>query len=79
MRYNVVEVLVEMQTEGDLLVAKEALLRGQGAPLWVHGANEGEQLANLCAALFVLDRMKQGVQFDVALRHYSAQVREIPF
>ena len=78
MRYAAIEMLVETQTEGDLLVAKEALLQGQGIPSWVGGADEGEQLTNLCAALFVLSRMKHGVHFDSALRHYGTQIREVP-
>lgn len=79
MRYDVVENLVETRTEGDLLVAKETVLRGQGIPEWVAGANEGDQLANLCAALYVLNQMKQGMRLDVALRQYRTQIREVPF
>ena len=79
MRYDVVENLVETRTEGDLLAAKEIVLRGQGVPSWVAGANEGDQLANLCAALYVLNQMKQGIRLEVAFRHYSTQIREVPF
>ncbi len=79
MRHDVVENLVETRTEGDLLAAKETVLQGQGVPSWVAGANEGDQLANLCAALYVLNQMKQGVRSSVALRQYSTQIREVPF
>ncbi|MGB3780696.1 MAG: hypothetical protein WA960_20190 [Tunicatimonas sp.] len=79
MRYDAVENLVETRTEGDLLTAKEIVLRGQGVPSWVAGANEGDQLSNLCAALYALNQMKQGVRLDIALRQYSTQIREVPF
>lgn len=79
MRYDVIEILIDTQTEDNLLAAEEMLLWGQGAPVWVAGANEGDQLANLCAALYVLNQMKDGVRMDIALRQYSTQVREVPF
>ena len=77
MRYEVAENLVENRTEGDLLAAREVVLRERGVPSWVAGANEGDQLANLCAALYVLNQIKQGIRLDVALRQYSSQIREV--
>ena len=77
MRRDVVETLIDTQTRENLVAAKDALVRGQVLPFSVGGTDEGEKLTNLLAALHVLDCMKRGTEFDMALRHYHTQVREI--
>lgn len=76
MRKDVIRTLVDVQTKEDLVAAKEAILRGRVLPFAVEGSDESEKLTNLLAALHVLDMVRQGVDFDAALRQYIAQVRE---
>lgn len=71
-----IRTLVDVQTKEDLVAAKEAILRGRVLPFAVEGSDESEKLTNLLAALHVLDMVRQGVDFDAALRQYIAQVRE---
>ena len=76
MTRETVKVLLDSQTRENMVEAKEALVRGRALPFAVEGASEGEKLTNVLAALYVLDGIQQGVDFDTALRHYSTQVRE---
>lgn len=76
MRVDIVRTLVEVQTKESLVEAKEALLRGRVLPFAVGGNDECEKLTNLLAALHVLDMVKQGVDFDAALRQYVMHMRE---
>ena len=76
MRRDIVKILLDTQTRENIVDAKEALVQGQALPFSVEGADEGEKLTNLLAALYVLDWVQQGADFDTALRHYSTQIRE---
>ena len=75
MRRDAIRTLVDIQTRESLTAAKEAILRGNVLPFAVEGGDESEKLTNLLAALHVLDRVQQGIDFDAALRQYIAQMR----
>ena len=72
---EVVRTLIDIQSREDLIAAREAILGGRMLPFVIEGSDESEKLTNLLAALHVLDSVQQGVDFDVALRQYIAQVR----
>ncbi|GAB3826440.1 DUF6952 family protein [Hymenobacter jeollabukensis] len=76
MKIPAIKRLVENQTLQDLLEAEEALLDERKPSFEVEGADDGEQLTHVFAAIWILNHMKDhGADFTSALREYTKKVR----
>jgi hypothetical protein len=76
MKIPAIKKLVETQTLEALRAAEDALIDEQQPAFEVEGADEGEQLTHVFAAIWILNHMQdQGVEFMAALREYTKKVR----
>ncbi len=76
MKIPAIKRLVENQSLQDLLEAEEALLDERQPSFEVEGADDGEQLTHVFAAIWILNHMKDhGAEFTTALREYTKKVR----
>ena len=76
MKIPAIKKLVETYSIEQLKQAEEALLEEQTPAIEVEGADEGECLTHVLAAIFILHTMQQDkVEFMAALRTYTQKVR----
>jgi hypothetical protein len=76
MKIPSIKKLVENYTIEELRNAEDALLEEQKPAIDVEGADEGEQLTHVLAAIEILHTMKHdSVEFTAALRVYTQRVR----
>ena len=76
MKIPVVKKLVEEYSIEQLQAADEALAEEQVPEIEIEGEDEGEKLTHAFAALWIKQRMKEGLEFKKALREYTSKVRE---
>lgn len=77
MKIPAIRKLVENQPLKDLMAAEYALIEDKPLSFEVEGDDEGEKLTHIIAAIWILQRMKEGdVEFKTALREYTQKVRE---
>jgi hypothetical protein len=77
MKIPVIKKLVETQSLEQLQTAEMAIINEQPLPFEIEGNDEGEQLTHAIAAIWILERMRDGnVDFKTALREYTHKVRE---
>ena len=71
-----VKLLIENNEITALEAAEIALLEGVPAQIEIPGADEGEKLTHVLAAIWVKKQMeKEGVGLNDALRAYTARIR----
>lgn len=76
MKIPAIKKLVETQNLDTLRAAEDALLDEQQPAIEVEGADEGEQLTHVFAAIWILNHMQDtGAEFPAALREYTKKVR----
>ena len=76
MKIPSIKKLVENHSIQVLKAAEEAILEEQIPAIEVEGADEGEQLTHVLAAVFILHEMQHNeVDFITALRTYTQKVR----
>ncbi|WP_242921865.1 DUF6952 family protein [Pontibacter liquoris] len=76
MKVPVIKTLVETQNLEALVAAEEAILEEQTPEITVEGADEGEQLTHVMAAIWILNHMQDhNTDFKTALREYTKKVR----
>jgi hypothetical protein len=72
-----IKKLVEEVEIGDLKAAEEAILEEQSPAVDVPGADEGEQLTHVIAAIWIKeDMMATGRKLMESLRDYTKRVRK---
>ena len=76
MKIPVVKKLVEQYSIEQLQAADEALADEQTPEIEIAGEDEGEKLTHAFAALWIKERMNEGLEFKAALREYTSKVRE---
>jgi len=76
MKIPIIKALVENASLAELQEAEEALIEEKQPAIAIGGADEGEQLTHVLAAIFILHEMKlKGIAFKDALRVYTQRVR----
>lgn len=76
MKIPAIKKLVETQTITALREAEELLLEEQQPGFAIDGADEGEQLTHVFAAIWILNHMQDcKVDFKTALREFTQKVR----
>jgi hypothetical protein len=75
MKVAAIKVLVDSYTIDQLRSAEEALYNEQPLSIEVEGADEGEKLTHVLAAIEILQDMAKGHDYKTALRNYSSRVR----
>jgi ribosomal protein S3 len=75
MQIPVIKKLVEAYSLAQLQSAEEAMLEEQKPSIEVEGKDEGECLTHVLAAIYIKEKMEQGVAFNQALRDFSQRVR----
>lgn len=76
MKIPEIKKLVESNSIEDLVKAEEAILEEQPLAIEVGGADEGEQLTHVMAAIWILkDMASTGNDFKSSLRTYTQKVR----
>jgi hypothetical protein len=76
MKIPSIKKLVETYSIAELRIAEDALLVEQSLAIDVEGADEGEKLTHILAAIEILHTMKvSSVDFITALRAYTQRVR----
>lgn len=75
MKIQAIKKLVESHSLHEIIQAEELILDGKVSEIQVDGEDEGEQLTHVFAARFILEKMKNGVDFKDALREFSQKVR----
>lgn len=76
MKLPAIKKLVETYGEGELKAAEEALYSEAPLSIEVEGADEGEQLTHVLAALWILEEMgSKKLDYPTALRAYTSKVR----
>jgi hypothetical protein len=76
MKLAEIKKLVESQTIESLASAEGQLLEGEALSIAVGGADEGEQLTHIMAAIEVLKDIQDGTDMQEALRAYTKRVRD---
>lgn len=76
MKIPVIKKLVENHSIDELRAAEEALAEEKIPQIEVLGEDEGEKLTHAFAALWIKERMAEGIDFKVAMREYTNKVRE---
>ncbi|MFN3404637.1 MAG: DUF6952 family protein [Cytophagaceae bacterium] len=77
MKIPAIKNLVETYTTDQLRKAEYDLIEEKPLNIQVEGADEGEQLTHIIAAIWILDEMKnKDLEFKEALRGYTKKVRE---
>lgn len=75
MKIPAIKKAVENYTVEQLQAAEAALLEEQPLPIEIEGADEGEKLTHILAAIFVKEEMDNGSDLMTAVRAYSQRVR----
>lgn len=76
MKLPVIKHLAETYTREQLKAAEEALLNEQKTAIEIEGADEGEQLTHVIAAIAILEDMaKNNLDIRTAMRNYTQRVR----
>ncbi len=75
MQIPIIKKLVEAYSLVQLQSAEEAMLEEQKPSIEVEGKDEGECLTHVLAAIYIKEKMEQGVAFNQALRDFSQRVR----
>lgn len=75
MKVAAIKPLVETYTIEQLEIAEQALYDEQPLTIEVEGADEGEKLTHILAAIEILKDMATGADYKTALRNYSSRVR----
>ncbi|MCS6906172.1 MAG: hypothetical protein RML72_10145, partial [Bacteroidia bacterium] len=71
-----IRMLVEKNEIKDLEQAETAILEGKKPSIEVPGADEGEQLTHVLAAIWIKKEMEsKGIPLQDAIRAYTARVR----
>lgn len=77
MKIPEIKRLVEHCTIEQLMAAEESLINEEQPAIEVNGADEGEQLTHVFAAIYIINKINDdGVDFKTALRDYTSKVRE---
>jgi hypothetical protein len=76
MKIPAIRKLVENNSLEELMAAEEAIVNEETPAIGVEGADEGEKLTHVLAAVFILNEMEKQVDFKTALREYTRMVRE---
>ncbi|MBL6445575.1 hypothetical protein JMN32_04600 [Fulvivirga sp. 29W222] len=77
MKIPEIKRLVENYTIEDLIAAEEALINEEESTIEINGADEGEKLTHVFAAIYIINKIKDdNVDFKAALRDYTSKVRE---
>ena len=75
MQIPVIKKLVEHFSLAQLQSAEEAMLEEKKPEIEVEGKDEGECLTHVLAAIYIKEKVEQGVAFNQALRDFSQRVR----
>jgi hypothetical protein len=76
MKIPAIKKLVESYDLHQLMAAEEAIVDEKQPEIEVEGADEGEQLTHVLAAVWILNDMNDnGNEFKVSLREYTKKVR----
>jgi hypothetical protein len=76
MKIPAIKSLVENVSLTDLKNAEEALLNEQPVSIAIEGADEGEQLTHVLAAIWIKEYMAEhNADYKTALRAYTEKVR----
>lgn len=76
MKIPAIKKLVEQHEVNELEAAEEQLMEEQTPEITIEGADEGEQLTHVIAAIWIKNKMNEdGDEFKVALRSYTQRVR----
>ncbi len=76
MQINSIKKLVENESLGNLRKAVDEIEQEQPLSIPIDGANEGEKLTHVLAAVWILEKMQcETVDFKTALRAYTKRVR----
>lgn len=75
MKIPEIKKLVETYEIAQLVKAEEAILEEMQPEIEVGGADEGEQLTHVMAAIWILKDMEKGGDFKTSLRAYTQKVR----
>jgi hypothetical protein len=75
MQIPVIKKLVEQYSLAQLQSAEEAMMEEQKPAIEVEGKDEGECLTHVLAAIYIKEKVDQGVAFNQALRDFSQRVR----
>lgn len=75
MKVAAIKPLVETYNIEQLKEAEQNLYDEKPMAIEVEGADEGEKLTHILAAIEILTDMNKGADYKTALRNYSARVR----
>ena len=76
MKIPSIKKLVESCSNAQLVAAEIAILDEQTPAIEVEGADEGEQLTHVLAAIWIKHQMEtDNLEFTAALRAYTSRVR----
>ncbi len=75
MKVASIKLLVDNYSLDQLILVEEALYNEEPLPVDVEGADEGEKLTHVLAAIEILKDMTRGNDYKTALRNYSSRVR----
>lgn len=76
MQIPIIKKLVEQYSLAQLQSAEEAMIEEQKPVIEVEGKDEGECLTHVLAAIYIKEKVDQGVAFNQALRDFSQRVRK---
>jgi hypothetical protein len=75
MKIPAIKRMVELYSLEELKAAELALSQEEKPAIAIEGEDEGEQLTHAFAAMWIKEKIAQGVEFNQALRDYTQMVR----
>lgn len=75
MKIQAVKKLIEMHSLAEIAEAEQMILDGQSPSISIEGEDEGEQLTHAFAAIYILKKMEDGLDYKEALREFTQKVR----
>ncbi|MCG8383928.1 MAG: hypothetical protein MJA30_00170 [Cytophagales bacterium] len=76
MKIPEIKRLVGSFSREELVQAEEQIANEEEPTINVTGDDEGEKLTHVLAAIYIMDKMNEGMEFKSALRDYTGKVRE---
>jgi hypothetical protein len=76
MKIPVITKLVEKYSIEELQAAEEALAEEKIPEIDIDGEDEGEKLTHAFAALWIKEKVNEGIEFKAVLRECTNKVRE---
>ncbi|MBI1221154.1 MAG: hypothetical protein GC180_01010 [Bacteroidetes bacterium] len=75
MKIQAIKKMVESYSLEEITLAEADLAEGKIPAIAIDGEDEGERLTHAFGAKYILEKMREGMEMQVALRDFTQKVR----